>query len=70
MPRLAANLSMMYAEHAFLDRFGAAARDGFQGVEFLFPYEFAAAEIKARLQAHGLSQALFNACLLYTSRCV
>lgn len=32
MPRLAANLSMMYAEHAFLDRFGAAARDGFQGV--------------------------------------
>ncbi len=61
MPRLAANLSMMYAEHAFLDRFGAAARDGFQGVEFLFPYDFPAAEIRARLQDHGLSQALFNA---------
>ena len=37
MPRLAANLSMMYNEHAFLDRFAAAAKDGFKGVEFLFP---------------------------------
>lgn len=37
MPRLAANLTMMYAEHAFLDRFQAAAGDGFTGVEFLFP---------------------------------
>ncbi|MBO1014557.1 hydroxypyruvate isomerase family protein [Achromobacter sp. SD115] len=61
MPRLAANLSMMYTEHPFLDRFAAAARDGFMGVEFLFPYEFAAAELKARLQAQGLTQALFNA---------
>lgn len=61
MPRFAANLTMMYNEHAFLDRFGAAARDGFQGVEFLFPYEHPAAEIKARLAEHGLAQALFNA---------
>jgi hydroxypyruvate isomerase len=61
MPRLAANLTMMYAEHAFLDRFKAAASDGFQGVEFLFPYEFAAADLKARLQDNGLTQALFNA---------
>ncbi|MFJ3465254.1 2-oxo-tetronate isomerase [Achromobacter spanius] len=61
MPRLAANLSMMYTEHAFLERFAAAAHDGFQGVEFLFPYEFTAAEIKSRLDAHGLTQALFNA---------
>lgn len=37
MPRFAANLSMMYQEHAFLDRFAAAAKDGFEGVEFLFP---------------------------------
>lgn len=61
MPRLAANLSMMYTEHAFLDRFKAAGQDGFSGVEFLFPYEFAAADIQSRLQAHGLTQALFNA---------
>lgn len=61
MPSFAANLSMMYTEHAFLDRFGAAARDGFDAVEFLFPYEHPAAEIAARLQAHGLKQVLFNA---------
>lgn len=61
MPRLAANLSMMYTEHPFLERFDAAARDGFSGVEFLFPYEFAAAEIRSRLDRHGLTQALFNA---------
>jgi hydroxypyruvate isomerase len=61
MPRLAANLSMMYTEHPFLERFSAAAGDGFTGVEFLFPYEVAAAEIKSRLDAHGLTQALFNA---------
>ena len=48
MPRFAANLTMMYTEHAFLDRFAAAAKDGFKAVEFLFPYDFAAAEIKAR----------------------
>jgi len=61
MPNFAANLSMMYTEHAFLDRFAAAAADGFRAVEFLFPYEHAAAEIAARLDAHGLQQVLFNA---------
>ncbi len=61
MPRLAANLTMMYNEHPFLDRFQAAASDGFRGVEFLFPYDFAAADIRARLQDNGLTQALFNA---------
>ena len=61
MPRFAANLSMLYNEHPFLDRFGAAARDGFAAVEFLFPYEFPAAELAARLAAHGLQQVLFNA---------
>lgn len=60
MPKLAANLSMMYQEHAFLDRFAAAAKDGFKGVEFLFPYEFSAADIKARLDGTGLALALFN----------
>ena len=61
MPRFAANLSMLYNEHDFLDRFGAAARDGFEAVEFLFPYEFPAAELAARLAEHGLQQVLFNA---------
>src|SRR5260370_534563 len=61
MPRFAANLTMMYNEHAFLDRFGAAARAGFTAVEFLFPYEFPPPEIKAQLVDNGLKQVLFNA---------
>ena len=61
MPRFAANLSFLYGEHAFLDRFGAAARDGFQAVEFAFGYDVAPQEIAARLAAHGLLQVLINA---------
>ena len=61
MPRFAANLSMMYTEVPFLDRFAACARDGFRAVEFLFPYEHPAAEIAARLRDNGLQQVLFNA---------
>ena len=61
MPRFAANLSMLYPEHAFLDRFEAAARDGFEAVEYLFPYDFEPRELAARLQANGLRQVLFNA---------
>ena len=60
MPRFAANLSMMFNEVGFLDRFDLAARAGFRGVEFLFPYEHPAAEIRRRLEACGLSQVLFN----------
>lgn len=60
MPRLAANLSMLFTEVPFLDRFAAAAASGFRGVEFLFPYEYAPAELKERLDAHGLTQVLFN----------
>lgn len=60
MPRFAANLSMMYTEVPFLDRFEAAARDGFTAVEYLFPYEHAPADIARRLNQHGLTQALFN----------
>jgi hydroxypyruvate isomerase len=61
MPQFAANLSMMYTEHDFLDRFAAAAEDGFRAVEFLFPYAYRAAELRACLDAHGLEQVLFNA---------
>jgi len=61
MPRFAANLSMMYTEHPFLERFAAASRDGFGAVEFLFPYEHTANELAAALKQHGLQQVLFNA---------
>ena len=61
MPRFAANLSMLYTELPFLDRFEAAARDGFQGVEFLFPYSFPPEEIATRLRANGLHQVIFFA---------
>jgi hydroxypyruvate isomerase len=60
MPRFAANLSMLFTEVPFLDRFALAKKAGFEGVEFLFPYAFPAAEIKARLQGNGLALALFN----------
>ena len=60
MPRFAANLTMMFNERPFLDRFEAAAQAGFKGVEILLPYEFAAEQIAERLQQHGLQQALFN----------
>ncbi|AVH55820.1 MULTISPECIES: 2-oxo-tetronate isomerase [Streptomyces] len=61
MPRFAANLSMMYTEHPFLDRFAAASADGFEAVEYLFPYEYDATELRRRLDDHGLRQVLFNA---------
>ena len=61
MPKFAANLSMLYPEFDFLDRFEAAARDGFKAVEYLFPYAFESRDIAARLQANGLQQVLFNA---------
>ncbi|MBG0850416.1 hydroxypyruvate isomerase family protein [Streptomyces spinoverrucosus] len=61
MPRFAANLSMMYTEHDFPDRFAAASADGFEAVEYLFPYTYDAAELRRRLDDHGLRQVLFNA---------
>lgn len=60
MPRFAANLTMMYNEHSFLDRFAAAARDGFTFVEYLFPYDYPAATLAAQLKQNGLRQVLFN----------
>ena len=61
MPKFAANLSMMYTELPFLERFEAAAKDGFAAVEYLFPYAFSSHELAARLKDNGLQQALFNA---------
>jgi len=60
MPRFAANLTTLFTELPFLDRFAAAAAAGFEAVECLWPYEWPAGEIAARLQAHGLRQVLFN----------
>ena len=60
MPKFAANLSMMYPDLPFLDRFDAAAKDGFKAVEFLLPYAWDAPEIATRLKANGLQQVLFN----------
>ncbi|MCA3561532.1 MAG: TIM barrel protein [Aestuariivirga sp.] len=60
MPKFAANLSMMFTEWDFLDRFAAAADHGFTAVEFLFPYAFRPEDIARRLAAAGLTQALFN----------
>lgn len=61
MPRFAANLSLLYPELPFLERFEAAARDGFKAVEYLFPYAWAREELAARLKSNGLQQVLFNA---------
>ena len=60
MPKFAANLTMMFNEWEFLDRFAAAADAGFRAVEFLFPYAWEPDEIAERLTSHGLTQALFN----------
>jgi hydroxypyruvate isomerase len=61
MPKFAANLSMLYPELDFLDRFAAAAADGFKAVEFLFPYAYDANVLAAKLKENGLQQVLFNA---------
>ena len=61
MPQFAANLSLMYTELPFLDRFAAAARDGFEAVEFQFPYAFEPADVAARPRDCGLQLVLFNA---------
>lgn len=61
MPRFAANLSFLYTEQPFLERFGAAAENGFQGVEYLSPYEWPAHQIASLLNQHDLQQVLFNA---------
>lgn len=60
MPKFAANLTMMFTELDFLDRFEAAAKAGFKGVEYLFPYDFDKQELADQLQAHGLVQVLHN----------
>jgi 2-dehydrotetronate isomerase len=61
MPRFAANLTFLFNEVPFLDRFGEAAQAGFRAVEFAFPYEYQAKDIAERQRAHKLDIVLFNA---------
>ncbi|MDQ0319088.1 hydroxypyruvate isomerase [Pararhizobium capsulatum DSM 1112] len=60
MPKFAANLTMLFNEVPFLDRFAAAAEAGFEGVEYLFPYDFDAEALRAALDINGLTQVLHN----------
>lgn len=60
MPRFAANLTMMFNEYPFLERFQAARNAGFEAVEYLFPYDFPAEVVAEKLDSAGLEQALFN----------
>ena len=60
MPKFAANLSMMFNEVPFPERFAAAAKAGFKAVEFLFPYDYTPAEVAGWLKENNLESALFN----------
>lgn len=60
MPKFAANLTLLFTEVPFPDRFERAARAGFEAVEFQFPYAFAADDIRQRLDANGLTLVLYN----------
>ena len=60
MPKFAANLTMLFNELPFLDRFAAAKAAGFSGVEYLFPYDFEKAVLREQLQQHGMTQVLHN----------
>lgn len=60
MPRFAANLTMLFGEKPFLDRFAAAKAAGFSGVEYLFPYDYDKADLREQLDEHGLVQVLHN----------
>jgi hydroxypyruvate isomerase len=60
VPKFAANLTMLFSELPFLDRFAAAKAAGFSGVEYLFPYDFDKADLREQLDEHGLTQVLHN----------
>src|SRR5438477_12896713 len=60
MPKLCANLSFLYNEYDFLDRFAAAAKAGFKGVEYLFPYDYSKDKLAGLLEKHRLTQVLHN----------
>lgn len=61
MPRFAANLHYLFTEVPFLDRFAAASQAGFRAVEFQVPYDYEPAQLRERLDRHGLRMVLFDA---------
>ena len=60
MPRFSANLSIMFAEYDFMDRFERAAKAGFKAVEYMFPYPYEKVDLVDKLEQHGLTQVLMN----------
>src|SRR5687767_10255353 len=60
MPRFCANLTLLYNEHPFIERFAAAAKAGFKGVEYLFPYDYPKDQLAEQLERNGLVQVLHN----------
>ena len=60
MPKIGVNIGFLFPELPFLDRFEAAAKAGFSGIEYAAPYEYPAAELRSRLGANGLTQVLIN----------
>jgi len=60
MPKFCANLTLLFNEAPFMDRFAAAAQAGFTGVEYLFPYDYDKNQLADALQRHGLKQVLHN----------
>jgi hydroxypyruvate isomerase len=61
MPKFAANLTMLFTEAPFLERFALARQAGFNYVEYLFPYAFDRDQLRAQLELHGLKQVLYMA---------
>lgn len=60
MPKFSANLSMLFTEVDFMQRFRRAKEQGFSAVEYMFPYDYPIAALRSELEAHRLSQVLFN----------
>ena len=60
MPRFSANLSIMFAEYDFMDRFERAAKAGFKAVEYMFPYPYEKVDLVDKLEQYGLTQVLMN----------
>ena len=60
MPKFSANLTMMFNEVEFLDRFERASKAGFKAVEYMFPYEWSKGQLASQLESHSLEQVLFN----------
>ena len=69
MVKLAANLSMLFNEYDFLDRFEKASRAGFKGIEYLFPYQYPKDQIKELLDTHDLIQVLHSCMFFFFSNC-